>query len=686
MKPWEKYQQAETTAPAPQAGPWQNYAEDTAPAPEIVNEVADLKGRAIAKNFAQSPDKQVQYLQKMNPDYQVSLVDGEVVARKPGEAKLKKLDADFSPISDPWQTLKDLPADALDIAYDVPAGFAQAGATALGALGGTAVAPGVGTVAGAITASGASSAASEALRQKLGKQLGIDQQVSGKDVATAGLIGAASTGLLGAGKVGGQQVKGLVQKGYEVGKNTVAPKLASALSGVPVDRIKGYANNMDAVDQLEREGVTGYVDKLRGKITDWLDESKQAAGKNVRKAVEGAKVPVDISKAKAAFTNRINQLQSKPNLTEADQAEIDALKASYQKYFGLARPKAPSPEELLNNPQAKIAFGEIDEATKTVTENTPADFSVRNAKSQYSPTYEPSQDSFLGDLTKYTNAGIDEAEAALQSESQQLAQLATQKASATRDAQIKAGLAKIAALRAELTQRHIPNNVSGSQAFDLQQQLKQLAKFDQNMTPATASMKGSARQAYGALNEGLDQATEAASPAAKAEYKRMLDIEDALGNNFDSNQKTYNTVTGIDAKGRKMLAERLKKLSQTDGVDISKESEILGAYESFAKPGMNALSGGGTTSTSRTLPAAAIGSGLGTLVGYKLGGGVGGAVGGLLGAGAGSMIGSPATIKAMIKAGASIEEVAAKTGLSNQAIQKMLAPAASRGLLHLEQE
>lgn len=533
----------------------------------VVDEAANLDGRFAVKNFGNSPEAALQYLQKKNPNQVLRLVDGEVQARGKNDQQWKKLDPGGFPEL----------ADLSDIATDVVGGVGQGLATTAGAGLGMAAGP-AGAVAGGVAASGAASAGTEALRQKLGQYLGINEGVNTNDVAWAGGLGAASTALLGAGKVGGQQVKGLLQKGYEVGKNTVAPKVASALSGVPVDRIKGYANNMEAVDQLEREGVTGYVDKLKTKLTDWLDESKTTAGKNVRAAVEGANTPVDITQAKASFTNRIAQLKAKPNISEADAAEIEALESAYQQYFGLAKP---------------IETTDVNTFKTTI-------------------------------------------------------------------------------------QKEIPDTATGAGAFDLQQQLKQLAQFEQGMTPSTASMKGSARGAYGALNEGLEVATEAASPVAKAEYKRMLDIEDVMGNSFDSTQKTYNTMTGIDSKGRKVLAERLKALAQSDGgVDVSKEAEILGAYESFAKPGLNALSTAGTTSTSRTIPAASIGAGLGTLIGYKLGGGVGGAVGGLVGAGAGSMIGSPATVKAAIKAGMKIEEIAARTGLSHQAIQKMAAPAAT---------
>jgi hypothetical protein len=90
---------------------------------------------------------------------------------------------------------------------------------------------------------------------------------------------------------------------------------------------------------------------------------------------------------------------------------------------------------------------------------------------------------------------------------------------------------------------------------------------------------------------------------------------------------------------------------------------ILEAYSNFAKPSATPLSSGGATSTSRSIPLAAAGGGLGYYLGSSQGGdGRGsGVLGGLAGGALGGLVGSPAMMRRAIAAGI-------KSGKFNQAL------------------
>jgi hypothetical protein len=547
--PWEKYKTAQAS------GPWAKF-QQTAEAPSV-DEVSSVgfADRAIAKNFGNSPESQAAFIKQQYPGAQVKVVDGEVEVQMPGETAFKRLDPSFSPLKQPMETLRDLPADIADVAYDVGAGALQGLATVKGAVLGSAL-PVAGTLAGGAAASSASGAVLEALRQKLGQKLGIPQEVDKSQVGFSAATGFASPLLFGAGKAAGQAGRGLIERGYDGFKQKVAPKVGELMSGVKADVIRAYADKVDEVDELERNGVMGFTQQMTDKIGNTLGAAKDKAGKAVGEAMENANTPVNVTAAKKQFLDRINLLMAKTDKTPADVAELNSLKSTYQKYFGL-----DSPIESFDNVTFK----------KTV-------------------------------------------------------------------------------------QSEVPDQLDASRAFDLQKKLKKAADFEGDLTPENLAVRGSARGAYGKLNEGFDEATGGLSTEAKQQYQKHMQIENEIGTSFDTPQKTYNTVTGLDAKGRKMLGERLKQLSDEGKLDIDDEIKTLQAYNAFADPSMVPVGLKGATSTSRSIPLSIAGGSVGTLLGYKLGGGyAGAAVGGAAGAKLGNVVGSPATVKKAIKATRALE-------------------------------
>ena len=218
----------------------------------------------------------------------------------------------------------------------------------------------------------------------------------------------------------------------------------------------------------------------------------------------------------------------------------------------------------------------------------------------------------------------------------------------------------------------IADEVSARAAFHLQQELKDVAdltrlgegvtsRFGKNATQGEKKLAEVARGGYQALNNEFERVTGGVSKQLKDQYREYSGIQKTLQPFFSSPEKTFSTLSNLNAKSRIPLFEKLGELQAKYGVDVFEQAKLLEAYSHFGKPALNAVNGLGTTSTSRTVPLSiALGS-LGSLAGYKLGGGYAGAtLGGALGAAAGSAIGSPATLKQGVRLGLGAEKLAEK--------------------------
>lgn len=203
----------------------------------------------------------------------------------------------------------------------------------------------------------------------------------------------------------------------------------------------------------------------------------------------------------------------------------------------------------------------------------------------------------------------------------------------------------------------VPNQISAPKAWQIQKDLKQTAKYGMDMDAQELYSKGVSRDAYQKLNKSFDEASDGAVTTAKDRYRAAIQEEAELLPKFegrtraDSIQKTYNEMSRLDRQGRKVLQEKLSKLSDDDILNLADEAKILSTYRWLGKPNITPVSSGGTTSTSRTIPLAIAGGSLGSLAGYNAGGGYAGATaGGATGATLGTLLGSPAAMKAYIRA------------------------------------
>lgn len=226
----------------------------------VVDEPADIGfwDRFNIKNFGGSTEDQINYLKSKEDykDYIIKDYNGEVVAKKKGEDSFKKLDPTWS--LNPLELIK----DATDVVSDVGTMGAEALGTAAGAGAGAVTGFGIGAIPGGMLGAGAAATGAEALKQTIGKALGVRDEYSPLQMAGAGLIGAAPVGLFGTG----------------LGKNFVNKKLETP------EAIKSYLKKQDLPIFFERNEAGDLTDKISQMS---VDSAKENLLKNQSGLVKG---------------------------------------------------------------------------------------------------------------------------------------------------------------------------------------------------------------------------------------------------------------------------------------------------------------------------------------------------------------------------------------------------------------
>jgi hypothetical protein len=614
--------------------------------------------RAKIKNFAQSPEVGVKYLQGKYPDADVRLHNGETLIRKKGESGWKVLDPDTGLIS------KDIINDVTDIGYDIADDALSSAATALGGIVGTFVAPGAGTLAGASLAGGASSAALEAGRQKIGEELGLPQEVDAADVAVSGGVGAISPLLFGSGATTKDIAKALAKKQgksaskelleqaakmnrgglertWDFGKDKAMPWMASVASGRSTDSIKNLQKNLDYVDSFAgKDGDIRLVDEAEKVTKDFADQfntRQRDVGSQLADEIDQAGKKVDVSKAKGAMKAPI--IEYEKVASEADtpvlRAQINRLKKAYDEVFGLADSKAGQTSKVKTTVKGGLATDESIEKLADWADETDPEYLAKLAEwkkgGRLSAKPQPNVNRPFLQFTPNSQTTVGEVPL---------------------DRTFDWSSGKYLKVPSEIS-----DQVSAKTAWKLQQDLKPLARFNPMDGLKTSSGIGvdesrgrsAAKSAYHALNKGIDEATEGMSSKLKTQYKDLVRLEDDLSPFFSNEGKTLQTLRNIDSQGKMPVKRDLARLKEM-GIDKVDDFEKLQAASQWSNAGWLPQSLGGTTSTSRTVPLSIAGGALGFYAGSNTVGGPGaGTVGGATGALIGGLAGSPAAVKALVR-------------------------------------
>lgn len=325
--------------------------------PEVIEKVhPDLVGRTVVKNFSNDINNSINFLRKKNPGFDIREQDGRIIHRKFGEKDYTVLDPSgwTQYLKDPMELVR----DGGDIMYDVGAGVAEGAAVA----GGLAAAPMTGglSLAAGVGAAGASGAGLEALRQKIGKELGINQDINSEDVMTSGALSAV---LPGAGK--------LLSK---------APKAIAKFSGISDDAVEGYMKQNDKFLKLEEnEGADGFQGILKDNtqlIDDSLREAKDGISKeyeetaNLIRGEFGARPEFDVRPAMGAYDDMLERATSKVNhlksgTGEATSPEVDKMMEFLKdETDGILSNRVPSKEVSMDLVTGKVPEGAVPHPEK----------------------------------------------------------------------------------------------------------------------------------------------------------------------------------------------------------------------------------------------------------------------------------------------------------------------------------
>lgn len=349
--PWEEYQQ--------ESGPWDEYQQEYNMAGSVVDKVENkmpegLQGRTFVKNFGGDPVAVYAYLKKANPDFEFGLEpDHSIKVRKKGSETWGRLD----PSGMNFENLKDFPNDVKDVAFDIPAGFVQGTATAMGGL--------AGGLPGAMGAGAASSAAIEGLRQSIGAAFGLGKEnYDPMQAVIATGVGAGAPLALGTGASGKQILaqslkpgatktakeiaesqKGLIRRLiYDpIIADRIAPSVGSALSGEKKSVIKNAGSMLDEIAAADKnpevrterlldikKDVPKKLNRVRmdtgaeiGKLVDSIDNAP-----GLVKVVDGQPVQTGSIPSKELlqpFLELTEKLKASSSKTEGQTKDLEAL-------------------------------------------------------------------------------------------------------------------------------------------------------------------------------------------------------------------------------------------------------------------------------------------------------------------------------------------------------------------------
>lgn len=259
--------------------------------------------RAAIKSFGgEETAKALEYARQQAPGLQWAQKDGTLYAKKADEKVWRKLDP--SSLT-PMEAVRDV----LDLGYDIPAGALAAAPLAFGPLGVPASA-GVGT-------------GLEALRQYIGKSMGIRQDYSPTEMT----LQAAAPILPGVAAKGVKKAAGLTAK------------LGSIMGDVPQEALASYADAgfRKAAQALRASETAMYaaLNKVGQPIVSAVQSAKQHAGANLENALQAAdqEFPAGVStgRLKKQILDFIKSEKGPRKTTGSKQidAELNQIKSDF---------------------------------------------------------------------------------------------------------------------------------------------------------------------------------------------------------------------------------------------------------------------------------------------------------------------------------------------------------------------
>ncbi len=579
--------------------------------------------RLVVKNFATNNEAATNYLQKRHPNLEISVdkTSQQLRARRRdgSEKEYRVLDPEngfFGTLARPGELLRDVG----DVGYDVASGIGSGVATAAAGVAGAAASGGALAIPAAMAGGAASSAGLEGLKQAIGSQLGLENNYDGTDIAIAGGAGAISPLLFGTGAGAKQVAKAGVTQASQRG-----------LPGMAWDGVKSSvlprmgASASGASKEAVKTLGTHYDDLARLEkdplaITNFTRE----AGQNVRKKLGAAK-----NQAYGVYQAGLQEAQDAGAMVDVSDVSLP-LKEAIERAQELAdeSPGNEASHELVSQLREQFKKHFIKTEEVTVPEQ------VRDA---------------------LTGAMMDTGKVTTKTVQRELDVLSPRAA-----ADLERRLGEMGELSLLKPDGLGAGNRHGNASND-EKAIRELGAAMKNI-----------------LGEHLDAVLPEGAMAARRRTGEIINLQKRAATLIKSPQKAFSSLRNADKTPNATTAELFSQLDREFSTDLVDRAHMMDAYATFGKPSSVPLSGAGSTSTSRSIPAAATGTAIGGTLGYYGGPnedrGFYGAVGAFGGGALGSMGGSPAMIRRYIKAGLGAQRLnqglgPLRPGLGGQALQ-----------------
>lgn len=556
--------------------------------------------RAAIKNFGGSDEDAIMYLKENYPGLQVEKINGQIAMKRPEEKAFKVLDPEGFDLAD----ITDIGAD---VASGVGTSIASAGA-------GLAAAPSVVGALPAAAAAGAGTAgALETLRQAIGKKIGVRQEYDPTQIAVTSAFGGATPLVFGTGASGAAQASKLLKEGGE----DYAKRLLMSY-GQRVGKGALSTGQKDLAAQLlatSQRGVSRALPKsmqvFSGVGAETIQNANKVASPELQANLGLAGPPKTMLElADDIQTNGASGLIS--NLSDDVTSKLYQAKQSLQSDIGTA----------LDQTGSTINLGTYEQPfTEAIAKLEAFPHKSKAIKDQIAALKSAKEDLFYHDVAvpQFDAAGTRVGE--------------------------------------KIVKQPI-GAVGGQQAMSVKQALKDLTDTfaaTEGKSPADKEVMRAAQRAYFTLGEDMNSVIGQAGEKLGTrdlmrKYATHMELERSVLPIFKDPSKTFNTLRTLNGKGKQVLRETLQDLDNNFGTNIGETTDLLDVWSTFGNPSIDAVSSGGSTSTSRTIGAAAAGGAVGSEIGHYFGGTPGRIAGGVTGAFVGSKLGSPAAIKQYLKA------------------------------------
>jgi hypothetical protein len=185
----------------------------------------------------------------------------------------------------------------------------------------------------------------------------------------------------------------------------------------------------------------------------------------------------------------------------------------------------------------------------------------------------------------------------------------------------------------------IPSQLKATELFDLKNQLKDLgdlyggrpgivsSQAAAKIPVANKKVQTSLLDAIKDLDSKIDELTQGASKEARAAYAEQASKARAIDRYFSTPERTVSTLSNLSSRAKGPSRKALQEADRLFGTNLEETGKVLESAKYFNEPSIEALSGKGVTSTSRTIGGAAVGGAVGSALGGPAGAALGTAIG-----------------------------------------------------------